>query len=128
MYDEVENLIMWSAGITKAAANMLNRGGDRERIELRQLIDEWLEKYEPEYDRLNKEWHNLQNLKMFYLEIRGWEYCGDDLWRHPENGHKYDTANAMLGQIIEDDRHGRARPGRSEIENMRYAGQEPPHY
>ena len=55
MDDEVENLIMWSAGITEAAANMLNRGGDRERIELRKLIDEWLEKYEPIYDAIEKE-------------------------------------------------------------------------
>lgn len=44
----------WSERITLVASNVLNRGADQDRIELRKLIAEWLEKYEPVIDDVEK--------------------------------------------------------------------------
>ena len=46
-------LFEWSERMTRAAADMLNRGQGEEKIKLRRLIDEWLhdcdeKHYEPE--------------------------------------------------------------------------------
>ena len=41
-------LLKWSEKMAVAAANMLNRGGEAEKIALRKCIDEWSEYLEPE--------------------------------------------------------------------------------
>lgn len=120
--DKENEILIWTAGISQAAANMLNRGGDKEKIELRKFVNQWMEDIEPHYDAINKGLATKFDLQFFYLELRGWEFKPPDEWLDSETGEYYFSSDAMQIQIIRDDSAKRPRPGVSEMEAMHMGG------
>lgn len=118
--DKTNRLLMWSLGISEAAAKMLNRGGNREIITLRKFVDEWLNEIEPHFNAAENSLHTIFDYQFFYLELRNWEWLDNDEWRDPETQVDYLTNDAIQIQINRDDTAKLSRPGMSEMEAQRY--------
>ena len=50
----IQEIVEWSERITQTATLVLNRGSDEDKIELRKLISEWIDKYEPVLDAFER--------------------------------------------------------------------------